>query len=112
MRDRSEQPRPSERKERASRDAHPYTAKDILTKLRSLSDPEAVSSMAPFGIKADKAFGVSVPALRKLGRSIGKDHRLAQELWDSGLHEARELATMIADPKQLTEDSMERWVKD
>jgi len=86
--------------------------KDVLATLRTLSDPEAVSSMARFGIKADKAFGVSVPALRKLARRIGKDHTLAQELWDSGLHEARELATMIADPKQVTEDSMERWVKD
>jgi 3-methyladenine DNA glycosylase AlkD len=85
---------------------------EVLESLRSLSNPEAVSSMARFGIKADKAFGVSVPALRKLARSIGKDHLLAQELWDSGLHEARELATMIADPKQVTEEFMERWVKD
>ncbi len=85
---------------------------DVLESLRSLSNPDAVSSMARFGIKADKAFGVSVPALRKLARSIGKDHTLAQGLWDSGLHEARELATMIADPKQVTEDLMERWVKD
>ena len=73
---------------------------DVLESLRSLSNPEAVSSMARFGIRADKAFGVSVPALRKLARSIGRDHALAQELWDTGLHEARELATMIADPKQ------------
>jgi len=112
MRVGSEKHRPPERKERASRDADPYTAKEILTKLRSLSDPDAVSSMAKFGIKANKAFGVSVPALRKLARSIGKDHHLAHDLWESGLHEARELATMIADPKQVTEDSMERWVKD
>jgi 3-methyladenine DNA glycosylase AlkD len=80
--------------------------------LRSLSNPEAVSSMARFGIKADKAFGVSVPALRKLARTIGKDHRLAQDLWDTGHHEARELATMIADSKEVTEKLMERWVKD
>jgi 3-methyladenine DNA glycosylase AlkD len=87
-------------------------AKQVLATLRSLSNPSALSSMARFGIQADKAFGVSVPALRKLARSIGKDHTLAQDLWDSGLHEARELATMIADPKQVTEVSMERWVKD
>src|ERR1700686_2955406 len=93
-------------------DAVPCTVKEILRQLHSLSDAEAISSMTRFGIKADKAFGVSVPALRKLARSIGKDHTLAQELWDSGLHEARELATMIADPKQVTKELMERWVKD
>jgi len=85
---------------------------EVLGSLRSLSNPEAVTSMARFGIKADKAFGVSVPALRTLAKSIGKDHHLAQELWDSGLHEARELATMVADSKQVTEENMERWVKD
>jgi 3-methyladenine DNA glycosylase AlkD len=85
---------------------------DVLESLRSLSNPEAVSSMARFGIEGDKAFGVSVPALRKLARSIGKDHTLAQELWNTGLHEARELATMVADPGQVTEELMERWVKD
>jgi 3-methyladenine DNA glycosylase AlkD len=85
---------------------------DVLESLRSLSNPAAVASMARFGIKADKAFGVSVPALRKVARSIGKDHPLAQDLWDTGFHEARELATMIADPKQVTEELMERWVKD
>jgi 3-methyladenine DNA glycosylase AlkD len=85
---------------------------EALAALSSVSDPSAVSGMARFGIKVDKAFGVSVPALRKLARGLGKDHQLAQELWDSGLHEARELATMIADPKQVTEDLMERWVKD
>jgi len=68
--------------------------------------------MAKFGIKAEHAFGVSVPVLRNLARSIGKDHMLAQELWETRIHEARELATMIADPRQVTEDLMERWVKD
>jgi 3-methyladenine DNA glycosylase AlkD len=105
-------PTPSSKKESQSSAGERRSNEEVLSALRSLSNPSAVSSMARFGIKADKAFGVSVPALRKLARSIGKDHTLAQDLWDSGLHEARELATMIADPKQVTEDSMERWVKD
>jgi len=86
--------------------------RSVISKLRSLSDPNAVLNMAKFGIKAEHAFGVSVPVLRSLARSIGKDHMLAQELWETRIHEARELATMIADPRQVTEDLMERWVKD
>jgi 3-methyladenine DNA glycosylase AlkD len=100
-------------KDRIQRFRHNQTVvSDVLESLRSLSNPETLSSMARFGIKADKAFGVSVPALRKLAKSIGKDHPLALELWDTGLHEARELATMIADPKQITEELMEGWVKE
>jgi 3-methyladenine DNA glycosylase AlkD len=102
----------SSKKESQRSTAKKRSSEDILATLRSLSNPAAVSSMARFGIKADKAFGVSVPALRNLAKSIGKDHGLAQELWDTALHEARELATMIADPKQVTEELMERWVKD
>ena len=105
-------PRPSSKRKPQSSTGERRSSEEILETLRALSDPEAVSSMARFGIKADKAFGVSVPALRKLAKSIGKDHSLALELWDSGFHEARELATMIADPKHVTEELMERWVKD
>jgi 3-methyladenine DNA glycosylase AlkD len=105
-------PTPSSKKDPLRSTVEKRSSEEILATLRSLSKPEAVSSMARFGINADKAFGVSVPALRKLARSIGTNHSLAQELWDSGLHEARELATMIADPKQVTEELMERWVKD
>ena len=100
------------KRESYTRASETPSSKAIFETLRSLSKPDAVSSMARFGIKADKAFGVSVPALRKLAKRIGKDQRLAEELWDSGHHEARELATMIADPKQITEELMERWVKD
>ena len=101
---------PSSRKDPQRSTVEKRSSEEVLATLRSLSNPEAVSSMGRFGIKADKAFGVSVPELRKLARSIGKEHSLAQRLWDSGLHEARELATMIADPKQVTEESMEQWV--
>lgn len=46
------------------------------------------------------------------GSTGERRNALAQELWDSGLNETRELATMIADPTQVREDLMERWVKD
>jgi 3-methyladenine DNA glycosylase AlkD len=100
------------KKESQTQSGKKRSSKEILATLRSMSNPEAVASMARFGVKDVQAFGVSVPALRELARSIGKDHSLALELWDTGLHEPRELATMIADPKQITEELMERWVKD
>ena len=38
--------------------------------------------------------GVSIPALRKLAKRAGRDHVLAQQLWESGIHEARILAAL------------------
>jgi len=85
---------------------------DILKKLKSLSDPKAVEGMARFGINPENTFGVSIPNLRQIAKETGKDRALAQQLWASGIHEARILASMVDDPKMVTEEQMERWVKD
>ena len=53
---------------------------DILQRLRSLSDPEAVEGMARFGINPENTFGVSIPNLRKIAKETGVDHALAQQL--------------------------------
>ena len=68
--------------------------------------------MARFGIHAQKALGVSVLELRTLARRIGRDHAIAQQLWKTGILEARVLATLIADPTQVTDSLMESWAKD
>ncbi|MFH1520922.1 MAG: DNA alkylation repair protein [Candidatus Micrarchaeota archaeon] len=84
----------------------------IIKKLRAASNPKNVEGMVRFGISSKNTLGVSMPILRKLGKEIGKNHELAQELWDSEIHEARILAGLVADPKKLTEKQMEHWVKD
>lgn len=68
--------------------------------------------MVRFGIKPDRALGVRVPVLRKLAKEMKKNHVLAQQLWDTEIHEARILATMIDDPKLMTDKQMDEWVKD
>lgn len=68
--------------------------------------------MTRFGIDTRTALGVSVTELRGLARRIGKDHDLAAALWDSDLHEARILASMVDDPSRVTEGQMETWISD
>ena len=68
---------------------------EIIEKLKSLSDPKAVEGMARYGINPENTYGVSIPNLRKIAREVGVDHTLAQQLWVSGIHEARILASMI-----------------
>ena len=87
------------------------TYDDILKKLKSLSNPKAVAGMARFGINPDNTYGVSIPNLRRMAKEIGKDHTLAQQLWSSGIHEAKILAGMIDVPEIVTEKQMEQWVK-
>ena len=68
--------------------------------------------MARYGINISNALGVPLPALRKLAKEVGRNHSLAIELWLSQVHEARILATLVADPKRVTDSLMEQWVRD
>jgi 3-methyladenine DNA glycosylase AlkD len=85
---------------------------EILRKLKAQANPVAVAGMARFGINPRNTYGVSIPALRKMAREIGKSHLLASELWSSGVHEGRILATMIDEPSRVTSIQMDRWAKD
>src|SRR5262249_177819 len=67
---------------------------------------------ARFGIKGSQMLGVSVSNIRTLAKTTGKSHELAQDLWKTGIHEARILAGMIDLPEQVTEEQMEAWVRD
>ena len=74
-----------------------------------MENPRNVAGMARYGINPKNTLGVSIPVLRKMAREIGKDHDLAAELWVSGIHETRILATLIDIPVQVTESQMDGW---
>ena len=86
------------------------SVKDALQKLQSKAHPEQLQGMAKYGMTVEQRLGVSVPDMRKLAKEIGRDHRLALDLWRTGITEARIVASMVGDPAKLTEDQMEDWV--
>jgi 3-methyladenine DNA glycosylase AlkD len=86
---------------------------EVLQELASRPDPHAVEGMARYGIVAKKVYGGwPTPALKQLARAIGRNHALAQELWASGIFEARALATMIDEPRKVSARQMNQWAKD
>ena len=85
---------------------------DVLDRLQSKAQPEQLKGMAKYGMAVEQRLGVSVPEMRKLAKEIGKDHKLALDLWRTGIAEARIVAGMVGDPAKLTEEQMEDWVKD
>ncbi len=84
---------------------------EIISVLENHSDPAAVEGMARFGINGVKAYGLSMPFLRKFARGIGKDHDLALQLWAYDSRETRILASLIDTPAAVTAEQMEEWVK-
>lgn len=85
---------------------------EVIGFLKQKAEPAYLAGMKRFGIDTTHAIGVRLPELRKLARIIKKDHLLAIELWDTGLHEARMLASMIDDPACVTKDQIDNWTKD
>ena len=82
----------------------------VIAQMKEVADPAYKEKMVHFGINADKALGLRLPQLRAIAKNLKKDHQLAMELWETGIHEARLLAAFVADPKQFTEVQVERWV--
>jgi 3-methyladenine DNA glycosylase AlkD len=100
----------SGKKLRAERD--PWDAERVLRELRRLGERRNIEGMARFGIVAKNVYGVSKPRLDELARKIGRNHSLGLELWETGNHDARILAGMVAERKLVTAKQMERWVRD
>jgi 3-methyladenine DNA glycosylase AlkD len=88
------------------------TVEEVMGELQSKAKAENIDGMARFAIVGDQRMGVSVPDMRKIAKSVGKNHQLALDLWDTGVPEGMIVAGMIAEPDKLTEEQMEDWVVD
>lgn len=85
---------------------------DVLAWLKKSGTKRVRDGMVRYAIPSDKAFGVTVGALKQQARRLGRGHALAAALWASGWYEARMLATFIDDPAQVTPAQMDRWCRD
>jgi 3-methyladenine DNA glycosylase AlkD len=85
---------------------------DIIRFIKSHYSEKGKKGQERFGVNTEKNYCTPMPALRKLGKKIGKDHDLALRLWDSGIHDAKILASIVDEPGWVTSAQMERWVKD
>lgn len=88
------------------------TSAALVARLEAMASPENAAGMARFGIRGARVLGVPVRELRAIARETGRDHALAEELWATGIHEARILASIVAEPRRVTLDLMERWAAD
>ncbi|MEO7994894.1 MAG: DNA alkylation repair protein [bacterium] len=83
---------------------------EVLAWLAERGNPQTVKTLARHGI-TDPANGNTYPDIDKLSKKLGTDHALALELWKSGVHEARVIATRIAEPESLTKAQIVAWQK-
>ncbi len=88
------------------------SVEETLEKLKTEARPDQLEGMTRYGIVVERRLGVSVPNMRKTATELGKDHKLALELWKTGIPEAMNVAAMVDEPQKITETQMEEWVRD
>jgi 3-methyladenine DNA glycosylase AlkD len=89
---------------------------EIVKQLKSERSEKNIAGMARFGIGGKNLLGISIPYLRQMAKEIKKSdldvHKLAGELWQTEIHEARLLAGFIDDYKKITPKQMDIWAND
>jgi 3-methyladenine DNA glycosylase AlkD len=83
-----------------------------LAALKSASSKKVRDGMVRFGIPTTNALGVPMKDIQALGKKLGRDHKLALALWETGVYEARLLVAYVADPARLTAAQMDGWCRD
>ncbi|HUG82902.1 MAG TPA: DNA alkylation repair protein, partial [Bryobacterales bacterium] len=87
------------------------TYRHAMLLLKSLGTAQNRKILARHGV-GKEMYGVSFANLNRLTKEITKDHALAQELWRSGNHDARVLATTVADPLEVSPQLLDAWKSD
>jgi 3-methyladenine DNA glycosylase AlkD len=85
--------------------------KTALAKLESFGTAQNRKVYARHGV-GPAMYGVSFANLKALAKQIRRDQGLAESLWATGNHDARMLATMVADPAAMTLATLDRWRMD
>jgi 3-methyladenine DNA glycosylase AlkD len=84
---------------------------EVMQQLKQWGSEQTRKTYRRHGV-TDEMFGVSYANLYALRKKLKTDHRLAKALWATANHDAKALATMIADPAALTSGELESWAKD
>ena len=84
---------------------------ETLNRLQAMADPEIVAiKQRKFGISATQSLGIYQKDLETVAKDIGTDSRLAHQLFETGVYEARLLCSKICDPACISSDQMNHWV--
>ncbi len=85
---------------------------EYVERLRYLSSEKYKKNIVKLGIPEKDSIGVSVGEIRKLAKGVKKDNKCAYELWKTGYHEAKMLAILLFDKKEMDFIKVDRLMDD
>ncbi|HSM47959.1 MAG TPA: DNA alkylation repair protein [Draconibacterium sp.] len=83
----------------------------ILKLVKARKSGEVADLMKLKGISYKTNWGVSIIDLREIAKQFEPDHLLALKLWNKQWRETMILATLIDEPKLVTEEQIDYWTK-
>ena len=88
------------------------SVEQALAALEARAEASIRDGLARYGIETkDRVIGVRVAGIQQVAKGLGRDHELAEALWQSGVYEARMLAAFVDDPALVTPQQMDRWAR-
>ena len=86
---------------------------DIHEYLKSNQDARGIAHWKAHAEKSGglKSYGFGLTKLRKLSKSVGRDPKLARQLWKSNIYEMKIISLLVDDPKTLTIEQAETQVE-
>ena len=87
---------------------------EVMDLLKANKNERGIEHWARVGTKKGKlkSFGIGLTVLRKLAKQIGRDRNLALKLWESDVYDARVIALLIDNPKDITREQAEAQVEE
>lgn len=80
---------------------------EIIIELKSQASEKYKANVVKMGIPEEYSIGVSTSVIRALAKKIEKSDELAFELWNTGYHEARLLAVLLLNYKDVSHSDIE-----
>ncbi len=88
------------------------TKTEVIALLKENKNERGIANWKKVGSKDLKSFGIGLTQLRKLAKKVGRDHKLALQLWKSDIYDARVVGALIDEPKKMTREQAETQVEE
>ena len=85
--------------------------RQIKQSFRQMMDGSVAQSMRNKGLDYHLNWGATLPRLREMADSLGKDYHLAIALWKENVRECKILATMIMPPDEILPEVVDIWME-
>ena len=82
---------------------------DVIEYLRDSGTQKQTERVVSRGVDLEHILGTPKMFVQESAKSLGRNHKLAVELWDSGFHESRLVAILIADPTEMSARLSRDW---